>query len=316
MNANEDQSAPVTGARTRERGVISFSTFDTGQVRLNVATAGDPEAPPIICLHGFPEYWGAWRDVMLDLAADHFVIVPDQRGYNTSSKPADVAAYRGRALAADIAALADHYSSGRPVALAGHDWGASVAYAVAFLHPERLSHLVIANGVHPVCFQRAILDDPAQRAASQYINKLRDPATDARLLEDGCSRAFRMIEGFSPAPWLVGETRDAYRQAWSQPGAMTAMLNWYRASPIIVPEIGAPTPDAPILHADPAAFRVNCPHLILWGEADTALMPSCIDGLSEFAPDLTVEKFDGCTHWILHEQPVRVASAIRQFVAA
>lgn len=294
--------------------MISFSSFDTGQVTLNVATAGDPAARPIICLHGFPEYWAAWRDVMLELARDHFVIVPDQRGYNTSSKPADVAAYRGRALAADVAALADHYSPGRPIALAGHDWGASVAYAFAFLYPERLSHLVIANGVHPVCFQRAIFDDPAQRAASQYINKLRDPATDARLTEDGCRRAFRMIEGFSPAPWLTGETRDGYLGAWSQPGAMTAMLNWYRASPVIVPEPGEAPSASPILQADISAFRVSCPHLLIWGDADTALRPSCIADLGDFAPDLAVERFSGCSHWILHEQPARAAASIRRFV--
>ena len=294
--------------------MISFSSFDAGQVTLNVATAGDPAARPIICLHGFPEYWAAWCDVMLDLARDHFVIVPDQRGYNTSSKPADVAAYRGRALAADVAALADHYSPGRPIALAGHDWGASVAYAFAFLYPERLSHLVIANGVHPVCFQRAIFDDPEQRAASQYINKLRDPATDTRLTEDGCRRAFRMIEGFSPAPWLTGETRDGYLRAWSQPGAMTAMLNWYRASPIIVPEPGAAPPASPILQADMSAFRISCPHLLIWGDADTALRPSCIADLGDFAPDLAVERFSGCSHWILHEQPIEAAESIRRFI--
>lgn len=294
--------------------MISFSRFNTGNVELNVAIAGDPAAPPIICLHGFPEYWAAWRDVMLDLARDFLVIVPDQRGYNTSSKPAEVSAYRGRALATDIAALADHYSPGKPVALAGHDWGASVAYATAFLFPERLSHLIIANGVHPVCFQRAIFDDPAQRAASQYINKLRESATDQRLVEDGCRRAFRMIEGFSPAPWLVGETRSGYRDAWSQPGAMTGMLNWYRASPVIVPEPGAPAPQSGLLNANMPAFMVKCPHLLIWGDADVALQPSCYADLGEFAADLRIEHIDGATHWVLHERSAEVASLIRDFV--
>lgn len=294
--------------------MISFSRFDAGQVTLNVATAGDPAATPIICLHGFPEYWAAWRDVMLDLARDHFVIAPDQRGYNTSSKPKDVSAYRGRALATDIAALAEHYSPGKPVALAGHDWGASVAYATAFLFPEKLSHLIIANGVHPVCFQRAIFDDPAQREASQYINKLREPQTDARMVEDGCRRAFRMIEGFSPAPWLVGETRDGYRDAWSQPDAMTGMLNWYRASPVIVPEPGAPTTESGLLNSDMSAFKVHCPHLLIWGDADVALQPSSYAGLGQFAPNLSIEHIDGASHWILHEKPREVAALIRGFV--
>lgn len=295
--------------------MIRFQRFDTGSVELNVASAGDPDAPLVLCLHGFPEYWAAWRGVMLDLGRDCHVVAPDQRGYNTSSKPADVAAYRGRLLAGDVAALADHLSPGRPFVLAGHDWGASVAYAYAFAHPERLSHLVIANGVHPVCFQRAIFDDPAQRAASQYINTLRAPATDARLVEDGCRRAFRMIEGFSPAPWLEGETRRGYLDAWGQPGAMTAMLNWYRASPIVVPEPGQAPPPAPILAADERSFKVAVPHLLLWGEEDVALRRSCLDGLDRFAADLTVERVPGAGHWILHERPAEVTSAIRRFVS-
>ena len=311
-NGRSENDAPDQGNRPS----IRFSRFHTGQVELNVASVGDPAAPLILCLHGFPEYWAAWRDVMVDLARDFHVVAPDQRGYNTSSKPAEVSAYRGRPLAADIAALADHLSPGRPFVLAGHDWGASVAYAYAFAYPDRLSHLVVANGVHPVCFQRAVLVDPAQREASQYINTLRQPATDARLLEDGCRRAFRMIEGFSPAPWLTGETREGYRQAWEQPGAMTAMTNWYRASPIIVPEVGASAPVAPILDADPSAFRVTMPHLLLWGEADVALRPSCIAGLEAFAPDLTNKRFAGAGHWILHERPAEVAASIRRLVSA
>ncbi|MGB3502399.1 MAG: alpha/beta hydrolase [Mesorhizobium sp.] len=296
--------------------MLRFEKVSLGAAELNVALAGDPAARPIICLHGFPEYWAAWRDVMTDLARDFFVIVPDQRGYNLSTKPQGVDAYKGRALASDIVALAEHFAPRQKIALAGHDWGASVAYAVAMLFPERVSHLIIANGVHPVCFQRAIFDDPAQRAASQYINKLRDPATDQRLVEDGSRRAFRMIEGFSPAPWLIDEVRDGYREAWSQPGAMTAMLNWYRASPVIVPEPGAPAPRSTILNADPAAFQVRCPHLLLWGEADTALRPSCIEGLGDFAADLTVEHIEGATHWILHEKPAVVAGSMRRWLAS
>lgn len=292
-----------------------FETVVLGDVTLNVALEGEASSPPIICLHGFPEYWAGWREVMEDLGKDHFVIVPDQRGYNTSSKPADLSLYRGRHLANDIVALADHYLPGRRFVLAGHDWGASVAYAFAFANPDRLSHLVIVNGVHPVTFQRALLQDPEQRAASQYINTLRDPATDAQLVEDGCRRAFRVIEGFSPAPWLTEEAREGYRAAWTQPGAMSGMLNWYRASPMIVPEPGAPAPESPILSADPAAFQVRMPHLVIWGSEDTALRASCLEGLEQFAADLTVERYSGSGHWILHERPGEIAASIRRFTA-
>lgn len=292
-----------------------FMTFDTGTVTLNVAVAGKPSNPPIVLLHGFPEYWAAWREVKEDLSRDFFVIAPDQRGYNLSSKPDGVDAYRARHMVADLAALANHLSPHQPFALAGHDWGASVAYAFAFAHPERLSCLIIANGVHPWCFQHAIHTDPAQRLASQYINKLREPATDQRMAEDGFRRTFRMIEGFSRADWLAGDVRAGYLDAWSQPGAMTAMLNWYRASPIDVPEPGGVPRETVLNTLPPEAMMVRVPHLVLWGEADTALRPSSLDGLDRFAPVLVVRPIADAGHWILHERPQEVAAAMRDFVA-
>jgi epoxide hydrolase 4 len=295
---------------------FAFHEFDTGPVRLNVASAGDTSNPLVIFLHGFPEYWAAWRPVMERLADRHFVVAPDQRGFNLSSKPEGVDAYRGRHLAGDLAALADELSPGRPFVLAGHDWGASVAYAYAFQHPHRLSHLVIANGVHPVCFQRAILEDPAQRAASQYINRLRAPEADARMTENGFVRTLGMIEKFSATGWMTDAERQGYLDAWSQPGAMRAMLNWYRATPLVVPGIDETTPEAPLLALPAEQFAVRMPHLVVWGEVDQALRPSCLDGLSAFAPDLAIERVPGAGHWILHEKPDEVAGLVSDFVAA
>lgn len=293
-----------------------FATFDTGTVRLNLALAGDHSAPPLICLHGFPEYWGAWREVMADLARDHFVVVPDQRGYNLSGKPTGVEAYRARHLVADLDALADHVAPGRRFALAGHDWGASVAYAYAFAHPDRLSHLVIANGVHPWCFQNAIFNDPAQREASQYINVLRAQEADERMAADGFRRTLRMIEGFSQTGWMTPELRAAYVEAWGRPGALPAMLNWYRASQIVVPAPGEPAGAARVLDMPVEAMSVTAPHLVIWGEADTALLPICLDGLARFAADLMILRIPGAGHWILHEKPAEVAAQIRAFVSA
>ena len=293
---------------------MRFDLHQLGEISLHAASAGDPAHPLILLLHGFPEYWAAWEPVMLDLARDFHVVAPDQRGYNLSSKPRGVDAYKVGRLVADIAALADRLSPGRPFALAGHDWGASVAYGFAFLKPERLTHLIIANGVHPVCFQRAILNDPAQRAASQYINKLRSPGQEQRMAENEFARTFRMISGFSPAPWMTKAVQARYLDAWSRPGAMEAMLNWYRASPIVVPEPAAAIAHAPVLDVDPARVAVTVPHLLIWGDDDEALRPSCIDGLERHAPDLTVKHIAGSGHWILHERPAEVAAMIREFV--
>lgn len=294
---------------------IRFETQRVGEIALNVAVAGDPSRPVVICLHGFPEYWAAWREVMEELEGEFFVVAPDQRGFNLSAKPQGVASYRTGCMVADLALLADHYSPDRPFILAGHDWGASVAYAYAMAHPHRLSHLVIANGVHPVCFQKAIFDDAEQREASQYMNRLRADDAEDLLSADGYRKLTRMVEGFSAAPFFNEEMKHAYHEAWSQPGALTAMLNWYRASPIVVPEVGAAVPGSPLLDVPEEKFRIDMPHLVLWGEEDQALRPSCLQGLDRFAPDLTIERVPGASHWILHEKPAEVAAAIRRFVA-
>jgi epoxide hydrolase 4 len=294
--------------------MFRFRSINLGKVELHCAEAGEEGAPLIICLHGFPEYWAAWREVMAVLAADFHILAPDQRGYNLSSRPKDLSAYRARHLVADIAALADELSPGRRFALAGHDWGASVAYAFAFNHPDRLSHLVIANGVHPVSFQRAIIDDPEQRAASQYIRKLVAPGSEAMLAADGYRRLLNMVEGFSAADFITQEMRAAYREAWSQPDALEAMLNWYRASELVVPLVGEEAGPVPILDMAQERFKVHMPHLVLWGEADQALRPSCLLGLDAFAADLTIKRVPGAGHWILHERPDEVASAMRAFI--
>lgn len=294
---------------------MRFETIDTGEVRLNLALAGDPAKPLIICLHGFPEYWAAWREVMAELADDFFLVAPDQRGFNLSSKPEGEEAYRANRMVADLAVLADHFSPGRPFMLAGHDWGASIAYAYAFAHADRLSHLIIANGVHPVCFQRAILEDAGQRQASQYFLKLRAPGAAAHMAENDFARTMNMITGFSAVEWMIDEIRAAYRAAWAQPGAMQAMLHWYNSSPIVVPGLDETVSTAPLLEIPREKVTVSMPHLVIWGEEDQALRPICLEELPQFAPKLAIQHTAGAGHWILHEKPTEVASAIRAFVS-
>ena len=297
-----------------DSGGIRFGFHAVDGVELHYAAAGNPGNPLIICLHGFPEYWAAWREVMTALADRYHLVAPDQRGFNLSSKPQGVDAYRARHMVADLAVLADRFSPGRPFVLAGHDWGASIAYAYAFAHPGRLSHLVIANGVHPACFQRAIFEDEAQRKASQYINRLRAPDADELMSEDGFRRTLKMIAGFSQTDWMTEETRADYLRAWSEPDAMTAMLNWYRASPIAVPLPGEPPGDSFVLSLPGEAMAVRMPHLVVWGDVDEALRPVCLEGLDRYSPDLTIRKIAGAGHWILHEKPAEVANAIRLFL--
>ena len=289
-------------------------THRTPQIDMHYAAVGDPSKPLVICLHGFPEFWVAWRGVMEALSDRYYLVAPDQRGFNLSSKPEGVDNYRAKHMVADLASLADALSPGRPFVLAGHDWGASVAYAYAFAHSDRLSNLVIANGVHPACFQRAINDDEEQRAASQYINRLRAADAEELMSEDGFRRLFNMLAGFSRTSWMTDAVKRDYLDAWQKPGALTAMLNWYRASPIDVPVPGEPAPASKVLDIPVEALAVKMPHLVVWGEADEALRPSCIDGLGTYAPDLTLRVVSGTGHWLLHERPAEVAALIRDFL--
>ena len=294
---------------------FQFGLVDAGGVQLHLATIGDPSAPLVVCLHGFPEYWAAWADVMRELADEFYLVAPDQRGFNLSSKPEGVDSYRTGRMVADLHALVEYLSPERPFVLAGHDWGASVAYAYAMTHPQRLSKLIVANGVHPICFQRAIIEDDEQRQASQYINRLRAADAEELMSEDGYRRLMRMIEGFSETAFMTDEKRAEYVEAWSHEGALTGMLNWYRASPIVVPEPGEDVPTPPILSMPQENFAICMPHLVIWGEADQALRPSCLEGLGGFAPDLQITPIADAGHWLLHEKPGEVAAAMRDFIA-
>jgi pimeloyl-ACP methyl ester carboxylesterase len=249
--------------------------INLGTVSLSVTEMGD--GPPILFLHGFPEHGGAWQRVAEPLSDRFRCILPDQRGYRLSDQPERVEDYAVDHLIADIDALADVLGLSR-FALAGHDWGGLLSWWYAARHAERLTHLIIANAPHPVLFQHALINDPAQRLASQYITRLRDPGGEMLL-----------------------------------PDVPTAMVNWYRAAPYVVP---APA-ETTALPAWCAAegFTINMPTLVLWGMRDTALLPVLLDGLGDYVPDLTVQRFDDASHNIIHEIPDALAAAIGGFIA-
>lgn len=277
-------------------------------VELDVAVAGHAGNAPVILLHGFPESHRTWRDVMPDLARDHFVLAPDQRGFARSSKPEGADSYKPDRIVADLLALADHFGIDR-FTLVGHDWGGAIAWMAALQHPNRVARLVIVNAPHPLVFQRSLFDDAEQRASSQYITAFRNPGFEAFVAGIG-------IEGFydkSFAPHVdtskvSAEERATYIDQWSQPGALTAMLNWYRASAIVVP---APdeTPERPAW-LDAPFPPVTQPTLVIWGMHDKALRPVQLDALPDYVPDLTVVKVDA-EHFVPWENGAAVVSAIR-----
>jgi pimeloyl-ACP methyl ester carboxylesterase len=281
----------------------------------HVRTMGDPTAPLMLFLHGFPEYSGAWDEVMPAFADRFHVAAPDQRGYGPSSKPAGVDAYKIGNLVADTLALAEALSPERPFTLVGHDWGASVAYATAIARPGRVARLVVINGVHPIPMQRALIEDEAQRKASQYMRYFRDGTrADTELAEDGFRRLFAMLERFGPQAWLTPEKKARYLQAWGEPGALPAMLNWYRASAILVPAVGEAVDPAALPRLDPARLRVAMPHLIVWGMDDRALLPASRAGIEALCEDVRIREIANADHWVVHQRTAEVVGHIKELV--
>ena len=279
-------------------------------IRLHYASCGERGRPLMLFVHGFPEYWGAWKGLMPAFADRHFAVAPDLRGYNLSSKPAELSAYRPQVLVGDLAGMIRGLGYERAVVVA-HDWGGALAWALAIAHPELVGRLVILNATHPVPFARALVHDRAQREASAYINRLRTPGCEQALMADD----FRGLEEFfhevSEAKWLAA-VREEYRAAWGQPGALTAAINYYRASPLHPPTAGQP--GAARLELREEDFTVRVPTLVIWGERDAALHPVLLEGLDRMVPDLRIERLPQATHWLVHEEPQRIVAWMRDFL--
>jgi pimeloyl-ACP methyl ester carboxylesterase len=253
-------------------------------------------------LHGFPEPWLCWRHQIGPLAeAGYRVLAPDQRGYNTSAKPPRVADYALDVLAADVIGLID--AAGRAKAnVVGHDWGGIVAWWVALKHPDRVERLAILNAPHPVAFRHLLYRQPAQLLRSWYVFFFQLP----RLPEANFRRAnwhalTRALRTTSRPGAFSDEDLDLYRRAWSEPGAITAMIHWYRASLRQPP----PTP------ADP---RIHVPTLLLWGTDDAFIRRGAADASLELCDDGRLEWFEGATHWLHHEEPGRVSRLLLDFL--
>ncbi len=277
-------------------------------VRLNgeaffVRHWGDRDAPRLLMLHGFPEYSGAWAQLAPLLATRFHCIAPDQRGYGQSWRPGDPALYKTALLVSDMVALIGE----EPVYLLGHDWGASVAYALAISRPDLVRHLVILNGVHPAPFQRELAKGGAQTDASQYIHFLRREGSEDILAADEFARLMGLFSAHMEMEWLRGEVLAGYKDAWRDAAGLRGMINWYRASPL---RLGGPGEAIEGLTFDPARLQVRCPHLLVWGTDDTALLPEATAGLEQFAPDLTRVEIAGADHWLHHQKPQEVAEAV------
>lgn len=282
-------------------------------VTLNVALDGNPVNPAVILIHGFPESHRTWREVAPRLSQDFLLVMPDQRGFAGSDHPQDVEAYKTDILIDDIFALADALGLER-FALVGHDWGGAIAWGAALRDDPRLTRLGIINAPHPVVFQKSLIENEQQRLASQYITAFRAPGFEQVVEAKGFDWFFdTTFARHVDVSKISDAERRQYLADWSQPGTFNAMLNWYRASRVIVPPPGVtvPLPDL-LLRAFP---RVKVPTLVIWGMTDKALLPVQLDGLEELVDDLTIERLPAAGHFAPWEAGDTVAAALRPFLA-
>ena len=286
---------------------------DVNGVRLHYVTEG--EGPPIVFVHGFPEFWYEWDKQLTEFGRDHRAITFDMRGHNLSSKPAELEAYGVPHLVEDLRALTEELGL-RRFTLVGHDWGGAVAWAFAIVHPDRLERLVIVNAPHPAIFGRLLREDPEQQKASEYMLAFRSAKAERMLADNDFAALKRIVlADLRAAGRLTAEDERAYVAAWSQPGALTGGLNFYRAAKVGPPaRDGAPASGT--LGTGEGASMVRVPTLVIWGEKDTALLPQNLDGLERYVPDLTIQRIPDGTHWVIHEQPALVNRLIREFLAA
>jgi pimeloyl-ACP methyl ester carboxylesterase len=281
-------------------------------VTLNVALAGDPAKPAVILLHGFPESHRTWREVAPRLEGEFYLVMPDQRGFAGSDLPQDADEYKTATLIDDIFALADSLSIER-FALVGHDWGGAIAWGAALRGDPRLTRLAIVNAPHPVIFQKSLIESPDQRAASQYITAFRTPAFEKVVEAHGFDWFFETTFARHVDVSKVPEAeRRQYIADWSQPGAFCAMLNWYRASKLVVPPAGVtvPLPDW-LLGAFP---KVEVPTLVIWGMKDSALLPLQLEGLDKLVDDLTAVRLPAAGHFAPWQAGEQVAAALEPFL--
>lgn len=284
--------------------------IQTNGVRLHAETAGPVDGPLVILLHGFPEFWYGMLHPMRALAeAGCSVVALDQRGYNGSEKPRGTAAYDVEMLAADVVGVIDFYGRQQAV-IVGHDWGGLVAWQVAMQYPQRVARLAILNAPHPAAYLQALRSPKSGQALrSLYIYFFQLPILPELLLRGGnCWGLKNLLRRSSNRGTFSSAEMKRYQEAWRRPGAVTAMLNWYRAA------VRRALRKGPSGYVQASQVRVPAPTLILWGEQDVALTTELAQSSLDWCMDGRLVRFPTASHWVQHDQPQAVGDELRLFV--
>lgn len=287
---------------------------DVNGIRMHYVTHGAGE--PILFLHGFPEYWGAWKKQLNDLGRDHHVIAPDLRGYNLTSRPEKVEDYHVKHLVEDVRALVQHLGF-KQIAVVCQDWGALLGWSFLLRHPDLVSRFVTINITHPALFDRELRENPRQQLAAQYMLLFTSPQAEAQVSGDDYAWAKQAVinDARAHGATLSDEDVKEWVDSWRQPGAITAALNYYRAAKMGPPNgEGHPGGSNLLEGLTPEQYRVQTPVLFIHGEQDTYLLADGQRGLKELVPHLTFKRFPDATHWVALEKPREVSQFIREFL--
>jgi pimeloyl-ACP methyl ester carboxylesterase len=279
--------------------------------------SGEPHRPVLLFLHGFPEGAFIWDAQLAHFSrpehGGYYCVAPYLRGFGGSSSPPDAEAYRPRHLVQDIDALiAQLCPDGAVECLIAHDWGGAVAWNLANQKPDCMRRLMIVNSPHPGAFVRELQHSAAQQAASQYMHFLRRDDAETLLAEDDFHRLFGFFSNTASEPpaWLTEAERAKYRALWQQ--GLRGACNYYRATPLRPPRAG--DAGAQTVQMPDSMCTIEVPTRVLWGSDDFALLPSLLEGLEAWIPDLDIRQIPGASHWLVHEQPDRVNVELTDFL--
>lgn len=283
-------------------------------IELDVVDEGPKDGDPLIFLHGFPENHRTWRHQIAHFWAKGYrCIAPDQRGYRGSSKPQGVDAYTPDKLAGDVFLLADALGVEK-FTIVGHDWGGAIAWGVALGGQHaRVTRAIIANAPHPAIFQKLLYTDPGQRESSQYMRAFRDRTNDAFIQEHGLGAFLEKEAKWDNPSTSDPEERAILMQDYEDRDAAFGMLNYYRATQMVVPSIDEPF-EVPADYEAPQVPKLTIPTLVIWALDDLALPAENLEGLDAFVDPLTVQTVPDCGHFVPWESPRKVIEAMEMFL--
>jgi len=288
------------------RSPLEFRVFHINGVALHVVLAGSASAKPLVFLHGFPEFWFAWRHQIDHFASSGYrVIIPDQRGYNLSEKPAGIASYSIDLLAKDVVGVLDTVTDSKAF-IVGHDWGAIVAWYLAARYSERVRRTAMLSVPHPRIVIKNLIRNPTQLRRSWYLLFFQLPWLPERMLRGrDWAPLVQALRDTSPRGVFSDADLEQYKESWSRKGALTAMLNWYRAA-LLSPSK---------LAVDPEASRVKVPALLILGKNDQFAGEAMARESLQYCDDGHLEMLETAGHWIHHEEPTQVNTLLSQFFA-